>query len=108
MTLTCPGPSCPMCTGEHCSVCSHSPGAETCTHDSVERHMAMPSIDDDAAGPAESRVPTRPIPPVVGDRIELHVDDRESVASFLRTCASIVESTGGLTVIVQGPVTKPR
>lgn len=103
-----------MCTGEYCSACSRQdPGEPRCTidhhiHDRVERHAGQPAIDDRLDDdPIESRVPTKPLPPVLGDRIELHIADAEDVAHFLRSCANIIEITGGISLIAQGPSTTP-
>lgn len=99
MTITCPGAACPRCSGAYCNVCAREarPEGDPCTHDSIERHMAMPPIE-----PAVDRVPTKPLDkPLLAGRIEVDLADGEAVASFLELVARVARAKGRLVVIVE-------
>lgn len=56
----CPGPDCPMCSGEACAKCHPGPGRPRCEHDGQERHEeaepeAEPAISSAAVPPPGSR-----------------------------------------------------
>lgn len=81
MTLTCPGPNCAMCTGDHCNVCSREPRSKetgsgwVCTHDTIERHRALPAVEEGTPTPRQGRL------------FVVDLDDPDTIARFLEALA---------------------
>ena len=69
----------------------------SCGHDVVERHLARRPLVDDP----QSAVPTKPLDEPLCERVEMHVDDAEGLAGFLRAMATIIEAYGAVSVTVQ-------
>jgi hypothetical protein len=60
--------------------------------------------DDEPEGvdePAVDRVPTKPLPPMRGGRIEVDLEDPEAVAAFLEMVAKIVREKRRLVILVE-------
>ncbi len=113
LTLSCPSESCPMCMGDHCNACEilrrqGGTPAGYCSHGSVERHVAMsPALDDETVleippiNPSLGRVSTRPLPPIMTERIEIEFSDEESVARFLELVARVARAKRRLIITVE-------
>lgn len=93
-----------MCTGDVCHACTAArrDGATVgkCVHDPEERHRAMPAL----SLPYDlepSRVPTRPMPPVLAGTCELDLADGEQAAQFLELVARVIRSKGRLRITIE-------
>lgn len=66
-----------------------------------EVDLILNDPDEPSEEPVIDRVPTKPMPPFVGGRIEVDLDDPEAVASFLELVAKIVRDKRRLVLIVE-------
>jgi hypothetical protein len=103
VTLTCPGSSCPFCTGELCRVCARTESG-TCTHSSSERHHGRVEEEE----PASSRVPTTKVPtqpkPPLAARVVLELrehDTAEEAALFFEMLAKLIRLRRRVVVICE-------
>lgn len=124
MTLTCPGPTCPFCTGELCRECPDDVDrADGCGHNTKERHGTRDTLDDldnaidgalDVAfnddEPAESRVRTLKLPPatkpppILAARVIIEFsgnDNAEEAAIFFETLAKLIRLKRKFVVICE-------
>lgn len=95
MTLTCPGPTCPLCVGQACNLCAANGvhDLRACDHNDEERHTHVPATD---------RVPTRPLDDALcAGRIEIDLEDPTGAAAFLELVAKIVRAKKRLVFIVE-------
>lgn len=93
--MACP-PDCAFCAGTACAAClvdSPDLAIAQCPHpDPIERHRGMASL-------AQSRVPTRPMPPIDLDtELAITVDDPEVFASALEEIARRVRMRGSIKI----------
>lgn len=87
---------CGWCAGTDCEPCG-ALYTGSCGHDVVERHAGHRALTEDH----QAHVPTKPLSGPLHERIEMHVDDAEGMAGFLRAMATIIETYGAVVVTVQ-------
>jgi hypothetical protein len=114
VTLSCPGPTCPFCTGELCKACPDDANrADGCGHNTKERHGTRDTLNDldnalndalnaasnDDDEPAESRArplklpPATKPPPILAARVVVEFsgnDNAEEAAIFFETLAKLI------------------
>lgn len=96
----CP-PDCPRCAGYVCDACAEVGGdlaiKGPCEHDAVERHKGVPSLEL-----AQSRVPTKPIPPMSKtDTIEITLADADDLAQFFERLAHKLRAQGKVRITIE-------
>jgi hypothetical protein len=102
MTLTCPGTSCPFCTGDLCRVCARAESG-ICDHTTAERHHGL--VEEE---PASSRVPTTKVPSQpkqpLAARVMLELrehDTAEEAALFFEMLAKLIRLRRRIVVICE-------
>lgn len=93
MTLTCPGPNCPLCTKAACSQCGIDFDHRTCPHDRRERHQTVDPL-------APPRTRTR----AIEETIELAFPDgdpTEQAALFMESIARMIRMHGEIVVTIR-------
>jgi hypothetical protein len=105
VTLTCPGPSCPFCTGDLCRACPRAE-AGSCDHGAKERHQSP----EDSEEPASNRAPTTKVPTLFPTKVPLAArtiielrdpDDVEEIAAFFETLAKLIRLRRRVVVICE-------
>lgn len=100
VTLLCPGENCPFCAGLACDSCRAAgrPRPLACDHDSHLRHRAIPATEYE---PAQNRVSTKDLPPLLASGCVFSLDDGAEIGDFLDHVAKCVRSGRRVRIFVE-------
>ncbi len=84
-----------MCQREQCLACAQLDGRPlpNCSHDRLERHEGL-AVDFE-------RIPTKPIPPLLGGSIDVELADTEAAAEFLELVARVIREKKKLRIMIE-------